>query len=170
MNALYIARRIEKSTRSPRRLLLIIILLVLIAVILIAYVVKEVPTITQYGMDVATVPIIVPLEDEVCVGGTIRFPLIVFVDNDQVPGQINVAEAWCLAGLEGACFGVIPDRPDMPLLEPKAIISEATSRPVPLTLLPGVYHFWHSTTDANNQVSGYIVAPINVVDCKEKQP
>ncbi len=162
-----IAKRVELSTRSPRRLLIIIILLVIIAGILLSFVFRHAPQV-EYG-NTAQVPIIVPNEEKVCIGGRVTYPLLVFVANEQVPGQINIAEAWCLAGLEGACFGVIPNRPDLPLLEPKAITTDATSRPVPATLKPGVYHFWHSATDANGNVSGYIVAPINVIDC-EVQP
>ena len=113
----------------------------------------------------AHVPVIAPIESEVCAGGVLRFPLVTFVGEDELPGQINVAESWCLVGLTGGCIGVVPDRPDMPLLRVKEVTLDSTSRTVPETLKPGVYEFWHSNTDSHGGVAGYIVGPITVRAC-----
>jgi hypothetical protein len=119
----------------------------------------------RYGIH-SGVPIITPIETEVCSGDMIHYPTLTFVE-ERAKSQVNIAEAWCRAGLEGGCIGVFPDRPDMPLLEPKEIINPATPRIVPETLGPGIWHFQHSATDELGRVSGYIVAPINVLKCEK---
>ena len=166
MNAItgYVMHQAERTIHSTRRLTVIVISLALIVASGLALLFEAVPPFVTYGV-ANGVPVIVPIESEVCAGGTIRYPLVVFVGEDEIPGQINVAESWCLVGLGGGCIGVVPNRPDLPLLRVKEVRSESTPRPVPKNLKPGVYEFWHSATDSRGNVAGYIVGPITVKDC-----
>lgn len=162
---LFVRRQAMVTLFSSRRLFVLFILLLVIFIVGASLLVETASQVTYDG-SAAKVPIIVPNETSVCIGGNVTFPLLVFVSDEQIPDQVNIAESWCLKGIEGACFGVIPNRPDLPLLEPKNIKTDATMRTVPSTLQPGTYHFWHSATDATGNVSGYIVAPIVVKDCQ----
>ena len=170
MNAItgYVMHQAERTIHSTRRLTVIVIALALIVASGLALLFEAAPATVTYGI-ANGVPVIVPLESEVCAGGTIHFPTITFIEAGTV-SQINVAEAWCKAGLAGGCIGVIPDRPDLPLLEAKSIVNDRTPRPVPASLSPGVWHFWHSAVDERGNVAAYIVAPINVRNCETESP
>lgn len=170
MTALRIAlqRQVEGTMVNPRRLTLIAVALVVIAAMGFWTLIISTPSAvisTRYGS--AVIP---PVETKVCIGGTIRYPITVTVDANEVPNQIEVAEAWCKAGLTGTCFGVQPGGMDpnakrLPILAPRQIVTTA-QRLVPKTLTPGIYEFWHSSIDSSNRVQAYIVSPITVKDCQ----
>jgi hypothetical protein len=109
------------------------------------------------------VPTIQPIEAEVCAGGVVHFPNVVFVEGGSAV-SVSFADAWCLAGLEGSCVSVVP-RADMPLLEAKAIRTDRSTLNVPATLKPGVWHYQHVATMSNGTATAYIVKPVVVVDC-----
>jgi hypothetical protein len=116
------------------------------------------------------ITIIKPVENEVCLGGVLRFPVTVDVQADELPNQITPAESWCKAGRAGACRAVKPanmdeNTQDQPLVKPRHIETVAR-RAVPATLAPGEYEFWHTTTDAHGNVVGYSVEPIIVKVCQ----
>ncbi len=118
--------------------------------------------------DGVQVSIVKPLEAAVCPGGTIHFPVTLTINERKIPGRLQIDEAWCKEGITGTCTGVTPPQPNLPLLEEKRIVAQAT-RTIPDTLTPGVYHLWHSATSNRGEVSGYIVAPIIVNDCEVPQ-
>lgn len=167
MSALILAvkRQADRTLRSSRRLNVIMLLLFAIAALGMVLLFNTPAFSVQY--DGTRVPVIPPIETQVCPGDTIHYPLTTSVTEDEIPGQLDIAESWCEEGLSGPCTGVNPPRPELPLLEPKLIYTDGAARVVPETLTPGVYHFWHSATDALGRVSGYIVAPVNVKDCAQ---
>ena len=170
MTALRIAlqRQVERTLVNPTRLTAIIITLVVIATIGFWTLIESTPSvllIRRYGST-----LIAPVETEVCIGGTISYPITVAVDANEIPNQIEIAEAWCKAGLTGTCFGVQPGGMDpnakrLPILAPRQIVT-TSKRLVPETLTPGLYEFWHSSIDSSNRVQAYIVSPITVKDCQ----
>lgn len=162
---LYLKCQAVKTLRSPRRIELIAILLLSMAAIGWGAYLRFAPSVISYNG--TRVPVISPIETRLCPGDTVHFPIVVEIQESEIPDQANIAESWCKEGLSGACTGVVPPRQNLPLLEPKLIVSDGAPRVVPDTLTPGVYHFWHSATNAKGEVSGYIVAPVNVVDCTE---
>ncbi len=162
--ALYVERLYCKAIKYPNRLAVTVILLVAIFVAGFVLVLSSVPPAVRYnGGDV---PVIAPLSMEpVCPGDVIHYPLVTEIKEREIPGRVEIDEAWCQAGLAGPCKSATPPNPRVPLLEPKRIVSEAAARTVPLTLTPGTWHFWHTATDSHGQVNGYIVAPVVVKDC-----
>lgn len=159
---LYIKHEAIRTISSPRRLAMLTLLLLLIAASGLLFLFQNAP-VTMYNGKV--VPVIRPSEPEVCIGGTLHFSTITETTEDQLPGRLEIDEAWCLEGLGGACKTVTPPNPRFPILEPKYIVTPRVSRDVPTILTPGVYHFWHTATDTKGNVTGYIVAPITVVEC-----
>lgn len=145
----------------------IMALLVIIAIAGAVLLVRAAPNAVLYNGE--RIPMISPIETSVCLGGTVHFATVTEVTADEIPGALDIKEAWCLAGLGGACKSVLPPNPDLPMLEEKHIVTPSVERNVPVTLAPGVYHFQHSATDAKGNTTGYIVAPINVEAC-EVQP
>lgn len=160
---IYIKYHAIRTLSSPRRLTVLALLLLLIAGTGLLLAFQNVPLTTYNGK---IIPIIHPAEPEVCIGGTVHFSTITETTEDQLPGRLEIDEAWCLAGLDGACKTVAPPNPRFPLLEQKRIVTPRVSRDVPDNLAPGVYHFWHTATDTHGGVTGYIVAPITVKVCE----
>lgn len=148
------------------RLPAIMVLLVVIAGAGFLLLIRAAPNVVTYNGD--AIPVIHPAESEVCIGGTVHFATVTEATEDELPGRLEIDEAWCLKGLEGACKTVIPPNPRFPLLEPKRIVTPRVERDVPDTLTPGIYHFWHTATDTRGNVTGYIIAPIVVKDCEVK--
>lgn len=160
----YIKHYASRTLSSPRRLIAFTFLMLSIAGTGLLLAFENAPVTTYNGK---VIPFIRPAEPEVCIGGTVHFSTITETTEDQLPGRLEIDEAWCLAGLDGACKTVAPPNPRFPLLEPKRIVTPRVSRDVPDNLAPGVYHFWHTATDTRGDVTGYIVAPITVKDCTE---
>lgn len=162
----FLLRQFDRTTHSTRRLRVIMAMLIIIAGTGLLLLFDRAPEAVTYNS--SHVPVISPIETQVCPGDIIHYPLVTEVTTAQIPGQVSIAESWCKEGLTGSCVGVQPPRTSLPLLEPKRIISDGTPRTVPDTLAPGVYHFWHSATNARGEVSGYIVAPVVVISCSAK--
>lgn len=162
---LYLKHQAAKTLESPVRIRLITVLLLLLAAAGWGTYLRFAPSVISYNG--ARVPVISPIETNLCPGDTLHYPVVVEIKASEIPDQANIAESWCKEGLSGACTDVAPPRQNLPLLEPKLIVSDDAPRVVPDTLTPGVYHFWHSATNAKGQVSGYIVAPVNIADCTE---
>lgn len=160
LRATYYAKR----AITPSRLAVFTIAMLLIAASGLVLTFQSAPQ-TLYNGKV--VPVIQPSEQEVCIGGTVHFSTITETTEDQLPGRLEIDEAWCLAGPSGACKTVTPPNPRFPILEPKRIVTPRVSRDVPTILTPGVYHFWHTATDSHGRVTGYIVAPISIRDCSK---
>ena len=169
-------REYANTMESPTRLSLFLIAILLTFTVGLAVFLRAIPPSVAYSTN-GEVTVIEPIEQEVCAGGVVHFPNVVFVKGGEI-SSVSFADAWCLAGLEGSCVSVVP-RPDMPLLEPKAITSTRSTLNVPSTLKPGVLHFQHvaTVTDFSQDGTGvttgaaaYIVAPINVVECEEPTP
>lgn len=156
-----------KRSATPSRLIVFTLLMLLIAAIGLLLVLQKASNSVMFNGD--KVPVIRPAQSEVCVGAALHFATITETTDDEIPGRLEIDEAWCLAGVGGACKTVTPPNPRLPLLEPRRIITPEVSRIVPETLTPGVYHFWHTATDTSGRVTGYIVAPIHVLDCSQKE-
>ena len=165
---LYLKCQAIKTLEKPARIKLITILLLLLAAVGWGTYLRFAPSVISYNG--ARVPVISPIETQLCPGDTLHYPVVVEIKESEIPDQANIAESWCKEGLSGACTGVVPPRSNLPLLEPKLIVSDGAPRVVPETLEPGVYHFWHSATNSRGQVSGYIVSPIVVRDCSKENP
>lgn len=160
---IYIKYQAMRTLSSPRRLVVLTVLLLLIAFFGLSLLFQNASSTIMYNGEVVNV--IRPIEAEVCIGGTVHFATVTETTDDEIPGRLEIDEAWCLAGPTGACKTVTPPNPRLPLLEPKRIVTPRVSRDVPAILTPGVYHFWHAATDTHGNVTGYIVAPITVKDC-----
>lgn len=161
---IYIKYQASRTLSSPRRLAVLTILMLLIAVSGLLLLFQNTPATTTYNGE--AVNVVHPIEAEVCIGGTVHFATVTETTSDEIPGRLEIDEAWCLEGLGGACKAVTPPNPRLPLLEPRRIVTPRVSRTVPVILTPGVYHFWHTATDTRGRVTGYIVAPITVKDCE----
>ena len=135
--ALYVERLYCKAIKYPNRLAVTVILLGAIFVAGFVLVLSSVPPAVRYnGGDV---PVIAPLSStSVCPGDVIHYPLVTEIKESEIPDQANIAESWCKEGLSGPCTGVVPPRSNLPLLEPKLIVSDGAPRVVPDTLTPGV--------------------------------
>jgi hypothetical protein len=155
--------QVKVTLRTPRRLNVLLVLMLAIALSGVGLAIQAAPHAVLYNN--GRIPVIAPIESEVCLGEAIHYPIITEIDEREIPGRLEVDEAWCLAGLGGACKSALPPNPRLPLLEPKRIVTDRTSRTMPETVTPGVWHFWHTATDTRGQVNGYIVAPITVIDC-----
>ena len=155
--------QLHRTIHSPKRLNVLLILALAIAALGVALAFQAAPSAVLYNE--GNVPIIAPIEPEVCLGGKVHYPLTTTIDESEIPGRVEVDEAWCMAGLGGACKSVAAPNPRLPMLEPKHIVSDPASRTVPDTLTPGTWHLWHTATDTHGQVNGYIVAPVYIVDC-----
>lgn len=160
MSALILS--VKRTLRSPARINVIMFLLFVIFALglLLLY---NTPTFSV-SYNGARVSVISPVETQLCAGDTVHFPITVTIEDHEIPGQLQIAEAWCKAGVSGSCIGVVPPRPNLPLLEEKHINS-TSSRVVPEALTAGTWHLWHSATNSRGSVSGYIVAPVYIVDC-----
>lgn len=156
----------HRTLHSPRRLNVLLVLALAIAALGVALAFQAAPAAVLYNG--GNIPIIAPVETEVCLGGMIHYPIITEIDESEIPGRIEVDEAWCMAGIGGVCKSVPAPNPRMPMLEPKRIVADPAKRTVPDTLTPGTWHLWHTATDTRGDVSGYIVAPVNVKDCTTK--
>lgn len=154
-----------KQSATPSRLIAFTALMLLIAGTGILLLFQNAPRAVTFNGD--QVPVIRPAEVEVCIGGTVHFATITETTNEEIPGRVEIDEAWCAEGLNGSCKAVQAPNPRLPMLEPKRIVTPRVSRDVPTILTPGVYHFWHTATDTHGNVTGYIVAPITVKDCKQ---
>lgn len=161
---LYIKYQAIRTLSSPRRLVVLTFLMLLIAFSGLLVLFQNAPNAVTFNGD--AIPVIRPIETEVCIGGAVHFATITETTNDEIPGRLEIDEAWCLEGLGGACKTVTPPNPRLPLLEPRRIVTPRVSRDVPTILTPGVYHFWHTATDTRGNVTGYIVAPITVKECE----
>lgn len=163
---MYAKRQAAETIHSQRRINVLFVLMVAIAVVGVALAMQAAPASVTYNE--GHIPVIAPIENEVCAGGVIQYPITTEIDESELPGRVEVDEAWCMAGLGGACKSVPAPNPRLPMLEPKRIVADPATRNVPDTLTPGVWHFWHTATDTRGQVNGYIIAPITVKDCQLK--
>lgn len=163
----YVSKQIERTAHSTRRLRWIMILLVAIAFVGVLLMVQRYPRASSLAYNSRDIAYITPIENEVCAGGAIHYPLVTTIEETDIPGKITIDEAWCVAGIGGACKSVPAPNPNLPLLEVRHIVADPAARVVPDTLAPGTYHFWHSATNGKGVTRGYIVAPIVVRDCAE---
>ena len=92
-------REYARTMESPTRLSLMLILILMVFTAGLIVFVRSIPPGLAYGTK-RGVPIIIPIETEVCPGGIVHYPTMTFI----APGtksQVSIAEAWCRAGLRG---------------------------------------------------------------------
>ena len=155
--------QVKCTLKTPSRLNVLLALLLVLVGIGLLFAIQTTPKTVQYNE--GDVPVIRPIEAEICLGGAVHYPLVTTIDKDQIPGRVEVDESWCMEGLAGPCKSAAPPNPRLPLLEEKRVVQPSTERVMPKAVTPGVWHFWHTSTDTHGNVEGYIVAPIVVVDC-----
>lgn len=160
--------RLQKTIQSPSRVMIAVLGLTILSAVLIYMILQTVQVrkaahVVSYGVQVIT-----PLETEVCPGPrALSYPVTVIINQERIPDQGRIAEAWCRAGLDGICVPIaLQGEEDVPLLAPKYMEAIAF-RDVPAWLRPGIeYEFHHSVANAAGDVVGYIVRPIVVrEDC-----
>ena len=157
--------QLHRTIHSPKRLNVLLALMLAIAVLGVALAFQAAPAAVLYNE--GHIPVIAPIEPEICLGGTIHYSITTEIDESEIPGRLEIDEAWCAAGLDGPCKNAIPPNPSLPLLEPRRIVATA-SRTMPTTVTVGVWHFWHTATNTHGQVNGYIIGPITVKECEAK--
>lgn len=165
---IFLRRQASRTVSSPRRLLVVVLLLAIMAAAGLATLVKDAPATNVVTYDDG-IKIIAPVEREVCRGGEVLFPVKVVVTEDSLPNQGEIAESWCRPGETGGCIGVQPANlregaKRLPLVKPRRI-ETVSSRTVPMWLGLGDWEFWHTIQDKDDNVEGYSVEPITVVDC-----
>ncbi len=167
----YFSRQLERTTHGEtglRRLRVLMFLLVFIAGAGVVLMIQRYPQASSLAYNSRDVAYIMPIENEVCLGGTLQYPLVTTIEASDIPGRVTIDEAWCVTGSDGACKTVPAPNPELPLMEVRNIVANPATRAVPSTLKPGVYHFWHAATNGKGITRGYIVAPITVKDCEVK--
>ncbi len=106
---LYIKYQAIRTLSSPRRLVVLTFLMLLIAFSGLLVLFQNAPNAVTFNGD--AIPVIRPIETEVCIGGAVHFATITETTNDEIPGRLEIDEAWCLEGLGGACKTVTPPNP-----------------------------------------------------------
>ena len=76
--------QLHRTIHSPKRLNVLLALMLAIAVLGVALAFQAAPSAVLYNE--GNVPVIAPIEPEVCLGGTIHYPITTEIDESEIPG------------------------------------------------------------------------------------
>lgn len=154
-----IAKRVEASTRSPRRLLVIIILLVIIAAMLLWYLMRNTTPLIEYPEKYLTAT-----PAAVCPGEAFTYPVSIAVE--QGDSISRVTEGWCRTA-DGICPKALQTVPYYVNFVEAYGVSTMASRTVPADMAPGDWQLRHCNETHASGVIDVVCYAVNVTvkDC-----